>query len=49
MKMLFAAVVAAVFVAVAPAQVFAQSNEAILQRLAALEKENATVVPIRGL
>jgi outer membrane immunogenic protein len=43
MKMLFAAAVAAVFLLVVPTEVSAQSNDAILQRLAALEKENASL------
>jgi outer membrane immunogenic protein len=43
MKILFAAVLAAIASALVPGSVYAQSNEAILQRLDALEQENAAL------
>ena len=43
MKILFAVVLAAIASALVPGSAYAQSNEAILQRLDALEKENAAL------
>jgi outer membrane immunogenic protein len=43
MKLLFAAVLAAIASMLVPGSVFAQSNDVILQRLDALEKENAAL------
>ena len=43
MKMLFAAALAAVAIVLAPGNVSAQSNDAILRRLEVLEKENTAL------